>query len=266
MNNNVYLDQIKSHKKVFLLYVFLRVMVALIMVKEFLAHNYEYVFLCILVLILFIVPNLIEKEAGIRLPDTLEVIILLFIYSAEILGEIQSFYVLIPGWDTILHTLNGFLSAAIGLSLVSILNKSDRVAVSLSPFFIVMVAFCFSMTVGVIWEFIEFGCDMTFGLDMQKDTIITSIHSILLDSAGGNNAYVIKNITNTVVNGEKLPINGYLDIGLIDTMKDLFVNFIGALLFSVAGYLSMVHKKSKKWMNNFLPRKARDTSINNSQT
>lgn len=254
-NKNDYMEQIKSHKGVYLLYIVLRVLVAGIMLKEFLAHNYEYVFLCVLVLILFIVPNLIEKGAGIRLPDTLEIIILLFIFAAEILGEIQSFYVLIPGWDTVLHTLNGFLAAAIGLSLVSISNKSEHVAVSLSPFFIVVVAFCFSMTVGIIWEFVECGCDLMFGLDMQKDTIITSIHSILLDPAGGNTPYVINNITKTVVNGQTLPINGYLDIGLLDTMKDLFVNFIGALFFSVAGYISITHGKKGKWMSSFVPQK-----------
>ncbi len=176
-----WIEDIKEHKKVFALYVFLRIMVAVIMVKELLQHNYEYVFLCFLVLILFMIPTIVEQGAGIRLPDTLQIIVLLFIFAAEILGEIQSFYVLIPGWDTVLHTLNGFLAAAIGLSLVEILNKSEKVAVSLSPFFVVVVAFCFSMTVGVIWEFIEFGCDMTFGLDMQKDTIITYYH---IDSFG----------------------------------------------------------------------------------
>ena len=96
---------------------------------------------------------------------------LLFIFSAEILGEISSFYVLFPFWDTTLHTLNGFLAAAIGFSLVDLLNRSDRVKFDLSPLFLSITAFCFSMTIGVLWEFFEFAMDQFFALDMQKDTI-----------------------------------------------------------------------------------------------
>lgn len=183
-DKNEILEQIKSHKGVFCLYVLLRFLVALVMVKQFLAGNYQHVFLCVLVLVLFIVPGLIEKGGGIRIPDTLEIIILLFIFSAEILGEIQEFYVKIPFWDTVLHTLNGSLAAAVGLSLVEILNESERIAVKLSPFFVAVVAFCFSMTVGVMWEFGEFGADMLFGVDMQKDSVVHEIHSVMLDPAG----------------------------------------------------------------------------------
>ncbi len=255
-NKNEILEQIKSHKGVFLLYIFLRIMVAVVMVRQFLAGNFQYVFLCILVLFLFIVPSLIEKEGGIRLPDTLEIIILLFIFAAEILGEIQEFYVQIPFWDTLLHTLNGFLAAAVGLSLVEILNNSERVAMKLSPFFIAVVAFCFSMTVGVMWEFAEFGADMLFGMDMQKDTVVHEIHSVMLDPAGGQTPYAIEDIHQVVIDGQEMELDGYLDIGLTDTMKDLFVNFIGAIVFSVGGYFSMKHGKGKNWMKNFVPEKA----------
>ena len=87
---------------------------------------------------------------------------LLFIFSAEILGEISSFYVLFPFWDTTLHTLNGFLAAAIGFSLVDLLNRSDRVKFDLSPLFLSITAFCFSMTIGVLWEFFEFADGISF--------------------------------------------------------------------------------------------------------
>lgn len=129
------------------------------MIKEILGKDYQYFFLCVLVLLLFIVPNIIERTAMVRIPDLLQVIILLFIFAAEILGEVQEFYVHISGWDTVLHTLNGFIATAIGLSLVEILNSSKKIQFRLSPFFVVAVAFCFSMTAGVIWEFIEFGRD-----------------------------------------------------------------------------------------------------------
>lgn len=233
---NPILEQIKTHKSVFVLYVILRLCVGCILIKEILEKDYQYVFLCVLVLLLFIVPNIIERTAMVRVPDLLQVIILLFIFAAEILGEVQEFYVHIPGWDTVLHTLNGFIAAAIGLSLVEILNNSKKIQFRLSPFFVVAVAFCFSMTVGVIWEFIEFGCDVFFHLDMQKDTVIHSISSVALAPDGGNTVWQIKNISSTVVNGQALNIEGYLDIGLYDTMKDLLVNFIGALIFSIAGY------------------------------
>lgn len=247
------IKQIKDHKKVFLLNAILRALVVAVLIRQFITGNYQYVFLCVLVLILFAVPEMVEKKMGILLPDTLEVIILLFIFSAEILGEVQSFYTHFPYWDTVLHTINGFLCAAIGLSLVEILNNSERVSIRLSPFFVAVVAFCFSMTVGVVWEFFEFGMDMLFGLDMQKDTIVHTISSIALDPAGGMTPYVIDNIQQVMINGQDLGISGYLDIGLIDTMEDLLVNFIGALVFSVGGYFSLKSGKKKKWIERFMP-------------
>lgn len=242
----------RVRKRVVLVYILLRVMVSAVMVRQLIIGNYQYVFLCILVLILFQIPEMLEKKKGIRLPDTLEVIILLFIFAAEILGEIEEFFVLCPYWDTVLHTVSGFLSAAIGLSLVEILNKSEHVSMNLSPFFVAVVAFCFSMTVGVIWEFVEFGADMIFGWDMQKDTVVHEISSIMLDPEGGMTVYSINDIHQVVVDGKELGVDGYLDIGLIDTMKDLLVNFLGALVFSVGGYFSLRAGKKKKWMESFL--------------
>lgn len=107
-----------------------------------------------------------------ELPPPLEITILCFIFAAEILGEVNAFYVLIPGWDTILHTLNGFLAAAVGFSLVMILNDNEGLTFDLSPFFLALTAFCFSMTIGVLWEFFEFAMDCFFHTDMQKDTVI----------------------------------------------------------------------------------------------
>lgn len=125
------------------------------MIAQFLNGNYENVFLCVLTLVLFFVPSFIQLNYHIKLPDTLEVIILLFIFAAEILGEIHAYYILFPFWDTMLHTLNGFLAAAIGFSMVDILNRNERFSFALSPTFMAIVAFCFSMTIGVMWEFFE---------------------------------------------------------------------------------------------------------------
>lgn len=108
------------------------------------------------------------------------------------MGEIGAYYVTFPYWDTVLHTLNGFLCAAIGFSLLDILNRHSEARFHLSPLYLAIVAFCFSMTVGVIWEFFECTMDQLFFLDMQKDTVVNTIGSIMLDPTGGNTSTVLK--------------------------------------------------------------------------
>ena len=251
-------EEIKQKKGVATLYVVLRILVILVMVAQFLNGNFENVFLCILTLILFLVPTFIERKIHIDLPDTLEVIILLFIFAAEILGEIQAYYITFPYWDTMLHTLNGFLCAAIGFALVDILNRSERFSISLSPLFLALVAFCFSMTIGVLWEFFECTMDHFFLLDMQKDTVVHSISSVMLDPLGGNHPTAIRDITDVIVVTaddvqHALGLGGYLDIGILDTMKDLFVNFIGAVVFSVIGYFYVKSRGKGQFARRFIP-------------
>ena len=202
------IDSAKKAPAQFVVYVILRAVVLVIMVMQIFNRNWNDVFFCVLTLVLFLIPSFIERRIKVNIPDTLEIIVLLFIFAAEILGEIRGYFINVPGWDTALHTANGFLAAAIGLALIDILNRSDRFAISLSPLFVVMVSFCFSMTVGVVWEFFEYGMDVFFGTDMQKDTII----------------------------------NGFVDIGLHDTMKDLLVNFLGAALFSLLGFFHIKNR------------------------
>ena len=247
-----------SSRGVSLLYVLLRISVIAVMIAQIFNRNFENVMLCVLTLILFMLPSIIERRMKIELPDTLEIIILLFIYAAEILGEIRAFYTTYHGWDTILHTLNGFLCAAIGFSLVDLLNRHERVSLSLSPVYMAIVAFCFSMTVGVLWEFFECAMDQIFMQDMQKDTIVNAISSVMLDPTGSQRAQAIRDITDVIVvtgGGEEisLGLGGYLDIGLLDTMEDLLVNFIGAAVFSFVGYF-YVKNRGKGWFaRNFIP-------------
>ena len=184
----------KEKRAVTLVYILLRTSVFLVMLAQLFNRNFENVFLCILTLVLFAMPSLLERKLDIDLPNTLEIIILLFIYAAEILGEIGAYYVTFPYWDTVLHTLNGFLCAAIGFSLLDILNRNSRVRFHLSPLYLAIVAFCFSMTVGVLWEFFECIMDQFFFFDMQKDTIVSSIGTILLDPTGGNTPITLRNI------------------------------------------------------------------------
>lgn len=228
-------NRIAMNRRRFILYSILRILVIFMMIRCFILGEYENVALCVLSLVLFLVPALAEEGLNIRIPVLFESIIYIFIYSAWILGEIQNYYVLIPGWDTMLHTMNGFLCAAVGFSLVDLLNHKSK-DVHLSPMYITIVAFCFSMTVGVMWEFIEYFCDSFFYLDMQKDTIIRNIGTVKLTGE----LQFIPNIEKTVMylaDGRTVTVNGgYLDVGINDTMKDLFVNLIGAIAFSIIGY------------------------------
>lgn len=219
--------------------------VVLTMIRAAFMHRFENIFVCVLALILLALPSIIEKQLAIDIPPLMEGIIYCFIYAAEILGEINSFYTIIPGWDTMLHTINGFLVAAVGFCLVDLFNRSERFTFRLSPLFLALVAFCFSMTVGVLWEFFEFSMDYLFHMDMQKDTIIHAFASVTLDPTNNNIPILVDNITDVAVNGKSLGLGGYLDVGLYDTMQDLFVNFVGALTFSIIGYFSAKSGKNK---------------------
>lgn len=210
---------------VFAVYLVLRLIVLASLVSAILRQEYESAFVCVLVLFLFMLPFFIQKNFGICLPSTLEIIILLFIFAAEILGELQSYFIQYPYWDTMLHTTNGFLCAAVGFSLIDILNRDAKIKFTLSPVYVALAAFCFSMTIGVLWEFFEFGMDRLFHMDMQKDTIVHTISSVMLDPTNSNIPITIDGITSVAVNGRDLGFTGYLDIGLYDTMEDLFVNF-----------------------------------------
>ncbi len=256
MGKAMYME-LREHKSSFVVYFVLRLLVIVMMVLQLLNRNYENVFLCALTLLLLVIPSFVQVTFKVELPTTLEIIILLFIFAAEILGEISEFYLMFPFWDTVLHTMNGFLAAAIGFSLVDLLNRSERTVFNLSPLFAAIVAFCFSMTIGVLWEFFEFGMDLIGGYDMQKDTVIHMIRSVTLDPAGRNVPYVLDGITETVVNGKELGLGGYLDIGLIDTMEDLIVNFIGAFLFSVIGFFYVKNRGKGGLVGRFVPRRKR---------
>lgn len=233
-----------------IIYFILRFLVIICMIIQFSKGNYENAILCILTLVLFMIPTIIDKKLNIKLPSTLEIIILLFIFSAEILGEINEYYLKFENWDTLLHTLNGFLMGAIGFAMIDILNSNNKIHISLSPIFVILVAFCFSMTIGVIWEFFEFGMDYLFLTDMQKDTIISNITSTLLNEENFNQPKTI-NFESVGINSK--PWVGYIDIGLYDTMKDLFVNFIGALIFSITGLFYI--KDKTHLLKRFLPTK-----------
>ena len=248
-------------KAEFIAYILLRGAVLIVLVAELLTRQWFNVFLCFLTLLLFMVPTMVERRLQLELPGPLEIVILCFIFSSAILGEIAEFYVKVPGWDTMLHTVNGFLMAAIGFSLIDLLNRSPRFHITLSPFFVAFVAFCFSMTTGVIWEFIEFGIDRILHLDMQKDYVVSAVSSVALNPEGANAAVLLPNIRSTTILWQEGDIlretivnGGYLDIGLADTMKDLLVNCLGAIVFSFIG-VAYLHRRGKgSFVRGLIPR------------
>lgn len=257
------LQNLRANRRVFILYTILWVLVMLAMVRAIMNGNYNGAFICLLSLILFAVPSLMENGFKIKIPPLLEAIIYLFIFAAEILGELNHFYVVIPYWDTILHTLNGFLAAAVGFSMIDLLNRNSR-HITLSPFYLCMVAFCFSMTIGVVWEFFEWSADHFLLMDMQKDSVLTSISSVYFDPAQSQQVIRIPEIRETIINtadGSTYTVPGYLDIGLTDTMGDLFVNFLGALTFSIFGYIGLRHgarTRKPPLVFDLLPSRVRD--------
>ena len=155
-----------------------------------------------------------------------------------------------------LHTVNGFLFAAFGFCLVDLLNENRSIKFRLSPNFLALVAFCFSMTIGIFWEFFEFTMDHLFALDMQKDTVLAAFQSVTLDETRQNIPVAVQDITRTVIetaDGAKYVIDGYLDIGLTDTLKDLFVNFIGAAVFSLLGRIYVRQRGKNSIAAAFIP-------------
>ena len=244
---------IRRQPTVFAVYTVLRLIVLATLVSSIIRGEYESAFICLLVLGLFVLPFFIQQNFGIELPSTLEIIILLFIFASEILGELKCYFITYPHWDSMLHTTTGFLCAATGFALIDILNRNSKIKFQLSPIYVAVAAFCFSMTVVVLWEFFEFGMDRLFMMDMQKDTVVNAITSVMLDPTNSNIPVTIDGITSVTINGQELGLGGYLDIGLYDTMGDLFVNFIGAAVFSTIGYFYIKQRGKGKLAKAFMP-------------
>ncbi|MGN0078125.1 MAG: hypothetical protein ACI36V_04980 [Coriobacteriales bacterium] len=246
-------EELSQNPGTWTLFVVLRLIVVLVAVRCAWVQRWEQLFLCVVVLILMVLPSLLARRLKLELPSTLEKIILLFVFAAEILGEIGGYYQVFPWWDTMLHTLWGFLAAAIGYAMVDLLNRDPNIKFDLSPVFCAVVAVCFSMTVGVVWEFFEFTMDRLFNFDMQKDTLVYGFASVML-GGDGTRPLVVSDITSSTINGVDYGLGGYLDIGLFDTMGDLLVNFIGAIVFSIFGYQYLKHQGKDGLASSLIPR------------
>lgn len=174
---------------------------------------------CLLGIVALFIPSIISKKWKITIPSSMYIIYVIFLYAAIFLGEVRDFYYRIPHWDTILHTFSGAGIGALGFSVVSLLNKQEKLNVNLSPFFVALFSFCFAITMGVIWEIYEFTFDGLLELNMQK--------------------FALENGVNLVGR-----------VALSDTMKDLIVDSIGAFVISLLGYVSLKYKKG--WIDKLL--------------
>lgn len=218
-------ELIKSNNWIKFTYILLNVLTFLILCIE----GISIMWVCFLtVFLLFLLPFL-QVLLKIQIPSLLNVIIMLFIFGCEVLGEVYSFYYLIPYWDNILHLTSGFVTTGIGIAVI---NKRSN-----SIFLVIVFGFCFSMTIGVFWEIFEYLVDTFLLFDMQKDTFIYTLRSGLLGSSHGNTVANISNVSEVIVNGVQL--QGYIDIGLIDTMHDLIINLIGCVLFIGVSFINI---------------------------
>ena len=244
----------KKSKLTLVVYAVIRLIVIGVLIRSAFNGQIESVYTCLLTLVLLLLPSILERKLGVRLPAGLEITVVVFIFAAEILGEIACFYVTVPFWDKALHTTSGFIYAAVGYSMADVLNRHKKVSFELSPLFLALVAFCFSMTVGVLWEFFEFTADQVMHTDMQKDYVVHEVNSVSLNP-DGLNVPVHVQIESVIVNGEDWTeqLGGYLDIGLIDTMKDLQVNCIGAIAFSIIGFFYVKHRGKGKLAAALIP-------------
>ena len=256
------IEDLKRHvlfksRGLMVVYIFLSLFVIFTLVRSFFRGEYANVLVCLLTMVLFMIPAFVEKNFKVHLTSFFEGIVLLFIFSSEILGEINCYYEKIPHWDSILHTVNGFMFAAFGFALLDMINRDSHIKFKLAPIYLALVAFCFSMTIGVLWEFFEFGSDSILHGDMQKDGYISDIHTLFLDETQSNSVVHIEGIEKVVItleDGQEIILPGYMDIGLFDTMKDLMVNFFGALIFSIIGFFYVKQKGKGKIADQFIPK------------
>ena len=186
------------------------------------------IFLSLMGLILLNIPAFISRKWRLYIPSNMQILAVVFIFAHFILGEIFRVYDYSLLFDKILHTTSGLAFAAVGFSLVNLLNESKNTHLELSPFFVALFSFCFSMMIAGVWEIFEYTVDSISGANMQRWQI----------------------------EGDILQIENPGRVGLIDTMGDIIVCLIGSLVVSVAGYISL--KTKGNWLNRIMIRSVKD--------
>lgn len=178
-----------------------------------------------LMLLCTYVPGFIERTGKVSVPNVMSVVFICFCLAHFVIGEIGELYVKSKIFDSILHTLSGSMIAILGFSIIRLLNDSDKSDLKLSPLFVSIFVVCFSVSIGVLWEIVEFAADAVTGSNMQRYS-----HSVTREPFLGKAA-------------------------LFDTMKDLILDMIGAIVVAVISYLDMRNKKELTTIKWFIERK-----------
>lgn len=197
------------------------VLTVLALAYNFWQQSWEVFFSALMTLVLFLMPSLLARKSKIVIPAPFQIIIVLFIFASMYLGEIHGYFYRYKWWDTMLHSNSAIILAYIGFLLIYTLNKDRKMHIRLSPFFMALFSFCFALTIGALWEIFEYTVDAIFGVNMQKARNLEELY-------------------------------GAFDtrLGVLDTMRDLIVDALGALFVSVVGYFSIKNKdknQSRFW-------------------
>ncbi len=183
-----------------------------------------------------------------RMPTAVTVMLLVLAAGGILLGPCFDFYFLIPSWDDFLHTLSGFLFSCFGCAVMcAVVQPKDGKRFA----FCVVMGMMACLAVLLLWEMVEYAGTAFLAVDMQEDCLIHDFHSFFL---AGTHSHVVEvdNITKTVIyygNGQVLELDGYLDLGLIDTLNDLLVGVIGAVVFGVSMAFDRLSKgRLHRWL------------------
>lgn len=201
MVDNIVKKEIKKTPKIAIMTLFLLVTLLISLIEAIIRSNWSLMILTIVVAMLICLPRFIGKWSNITIPKKLETYVILFIYASLFLGELRNYYATYWWWDVALHTSSGLAFGIIGFFIMYVLYKIEKIKTN--PKTIAMFAFAFALAIGALWEIVEFSIDSIFG---------PVSNGVLMQ---------------TVVNG----------CGLADTMKDLIVDSIGALVAAFFGYL-----------------------------
>lgn len=173
-----------------------RIALIILYIRAWIVSDHSQDFLLILTFAMTYYPSILEKRFGVYLPNGLQIVITLFIFAAQVLGEMNGFYTTVPWWDLMLHTISGTVLGMIGFLFVYLLNEKGDKNVNLSPAFVIIFAFCFALAIGVFWEFFEYGSDRLLGYNMQRfrlpgeDGLVDTMNDLIVDAVGAGIACI----------------------------------------------------------------------------
>ena len=159
------------------------------------------------------VPGFVERTGKVCVPNCMSVAFVLFCMAHFVFGEIGELYVKSKFYDSVLHTLSGSMIAILSFSIIRILNNNEKIDLKLNPLFVAIFVVCFTVTVGVVWEIVEFAVDAISGSNMQRYS-----DSVTREPFMGKEA-------------------------VFDTMKDLILDLIGSLVVAFVSYIDLKIKK-----------------------